>query len=346
MRRGDVGLVVVGRNEGDRLANCLEHAIGLGVPVVYVDSGSRDGSPELARSAGVEVLELDESRPFTAGRARNEGFIHLLTAHHGVRHVQFLDGDCELAPGWLDAASAALDDRPDVAIVAGRLRERSPDASVYNRLCDMEWDVPPGDVSSCGGNCMVKANAFGRIGGFDPELIAGEEPELAWRLRRAGRKLVSLDAEMATHDAELQVFAQWWRRQVRAGYATAENADLHGRADCAHYVRNLVSNLVYGIGIPLAAVGLAPWTSGLSLLLLAVYARLYLRVRTKRREHGDPPIYAALYARYTVLGKFAQAAGTMLYLWRRKLAPRAPTLIEYKHLAPRSTRANGVTDVA
>lgn len=338
-----VGVVVVGRNEGDRLANCLAHVLGLGVPVVYVDSGSQDSSPELARKRGVSVLELDSNRPFTAARARNEGFRHLLTVNRDVRHVQFLDGDCELVPGWLEKASSTLHDRPDVAVVSGRLRERNPDASVYNLLCDMEWNVPAGETASCGGNCMVQVEAFNRVGGFDPTLIAGEEPELAWRLRHAGDKLLCIRDEMAIHDAELHVFAQWWRRQVRAGHSVSENADLHGRKDCAHYVRGLLSNLVYGLALPLLAIGLAPVTAGLSLLLLLAYVRLYSRVRSQRLARGDPPAHAAAYARYLILGKFAQAAGTLKYLWQRKLVRRASTLIEYKHLAPRMPSAVGST---
>lgn len=336
-RRSHVGLVIVGRNEGDRLANCLAHALALDVPVVYVDSGSHDGSPELARRQGADVLELDAGRPFTAARARNEGFGRLVAAHPHVRHVQFLDGDCELVPSWLERASATLEARSDVVVVAGRLRERHPDASIYNRLCELEWNVPDGEATSCGGNCMVRTDAFDRIGGFDASLIAGEEPELAWRLRRAGGKVLHLQDEMATHDAALRVFAQWWRRQVRAGHATSENADLHGREDRRYYVQSLVSNLAYGLALPVLALGLVPFTGGSSLLLMLAYARLYARVRTQRLERGDLPAHAAAYARYLLLGKFAQAAGTLVYVWQRKLRRRTSTLIEYKHLVPRTS---------
>ncbi len=334
-----VGLVVVGRNEGDRLANCLAHVIGLGGPIVYVDSGSEDGSPDLARKLGVDVVELAADRPYTAGRARNEGFRRLLTTRPDVRYVQFVDGDCELRSDWLARAEATLSERPDVVMVAGRLRERHPEASVYNLLCDMEWNVPAGPTASCGGNCMVRAEAFDRIGGFTPSLIAGEEPELGWRLREAGGKLLRLEHEMAIHDAELQFFRQWWRRQVRAGHAATENADLHGRRDARHYVHDLFSNLVYGAAIPVLSLGFAPLTSGLSLLLWVAYPGLYLRVRRHRVIGGDPPRHAAAYARYAVVGKFAQATGTLLYLWKRRLLRRASTIIEYKHLVPRSPSA-------
>ena len=111
----DLGIVTIGRNEGERLRCCLNSLIGHGLPVVYVDSNSTDGSVALARSLGVEVVELDVSLPFTAARARNAGFARLEQCEPGVEFVQFVDGDCEVVPGWLDRARAVLKERPDVA---------------------------------------------------------------------------------------------------------------------------------------------------------------------------------------------------------------------------------------
>ena len=133
-----VGVVVIGRNEGERLRACLEAVVRAGAPATYVDSGSTDGSVALARRLGVEVVALDMSVPFTAARARNAGFQRLLEIHPDLQFVQFIDGDCELANGWLEVAVNTLQQRPELAIVAGRCRERHPDASVYNRICDLE----------------------------------------------------------------------------------------------------------------------------------------------------------------------------------------------------------------
>ena len=54
-----VGVVVIGRNEGDRLVQCLRSVLTREVPVVYVDSGSHDDSVLNAKRLGVTVLELD-----------------------------------------------------------------------------------------------------------------------------------------------------------------------------------------------------------------------------------------------------------------------------------------------
>lgn len=178
-----VGLVAIGRNEGERLKRCLRSAKPQVEALVYVDSGSTDDSVAFARSLGVHVVELDTSVPFTAGRARNEGAKRLREAMPDVQFVQFVDGDCELDSAWIGRALAELAARPRAAIVCGRRRERFPEASVYNRLCDIEWATPIGQAAACGGDFMVRLGAFEQMNGFSPDLIAGEEPDLCFRLR-------------------------------------------------------------------------------------------------------------------------------------------------------------------
>jgi GT2 family glycosyltransferase len=133
-----VGVVVIGRNEGDRLSRCLDVLVDWDGPVVYVDSASKDGSVERARNSNAHVLELDANKPLSASRGRNAGFEYLATGHPSLRYVQFIDGDCEIEADWLEHAAAALDEHPEWAIVCGRLHEHEPHASIYNRLCDLE----------------------------------------------------------------------------------------------------------------------------------------------------------------------------------------------------------------
>ena len=180
-----LGAVIIGRNEGARLVACLGSVNGQVARVVYVDSGSTDDSVANAQMAGVEVVALDMSVPFTAARARNAGLEALADACPGLDYVQFVDGDCVLQPDWCAIAAGFLDAHPDSAVACGRRRERYPEASVYNRLCDWEWDTPIGPTAACGGDALMRMRAIRDVGGFDPSLIAGEEPELCLRLRRA-----------------------------------------------------------------------------------------------------------------------------------------------------------------
>lgn len=325
-----VGLVAIGRNEGERLRQCLLSVIGKVAHVVYVDSGSTDGSLELARSLGVDVVKLDLSTPFTAARARNVGFAHLLQKDTQIEFVQFVDGDCEVVEGWIESALAQLEAQSNVAVVCGRRRERLPEQSIYNRLCDMEWDTPIGEAKACGGDAMMRVKAFQQVGGFNPALIAGEEPELCVRLRQKEWKILRINAEMTLHDAQMTRFSQWWKRALRAGHAYAEGAWLHGRSSESHWRRESWSIWFWGFYLPLLALGLAWPTHGFSLLLLTGYPVMVSRIFLKLRSQNICSENAALYAFSCVLGKFAQVGGTLGFLRTRLLGTKS-TLIEYKN---------------
>ncbi|MDZ4097482.1 MAG: glycosyltransferase [Methylophilaceae bacterium] len=321
-----VGVVVIGRNEGERLKRCLLSVLGAVAAVVYVDSGSTDGSVALAGRLGAEVLALDMAMPFTAARARNEGFDRLRALLGTVEFVQFVDGDCEVVQGWLSEATVYLQAQPNIAVVCGRLRERFPQQSVYNGLCDIEWDTPTGEARSCGGIAMFRATAFSAASGYRAELIAGEEPELCVRLRTAGWKIWRLDAEMALHDAAMTRFGQWWRRAVRGGHAYAEGARLHGAPPERHCVRESRRIWVWGLGLPVAVLaGLAFFGWG-GLLLLAFYPLqiVHLAYKGKRSTKQN-----WIHAFFLVLIKFPELQGQMTFWWR-KVVDVQSTLIEYK----------------
>jgi GT2 family glycosyltransferase len=324
-----VAVVAIGRNEGPRLERCLRSAGAQCRRVVYVDSGSRDDSVTRARELGVQVIELDASRPFTAARGRNRGFEVLSGGPRPPRFVQFVDGDCGLVEGWIAAAAEYLELHPEAGVVFGRRREIRPGASVYNRLCDMEWDGVPGEVRYCGGDAMVRARAFRDAGGYDEGLAAGEDPEFSVRLRRRGWKIVRLDREMTRHDAAITRFGQWWRRTLRAGHAFAACRALHGSSPERFRVRETRSNWFWGLGLPALTLLAVAGFGAAGLLLLLGYPLLGGRIHRGRRRQGDAPRDAAVYATFCVLGKFPEMLGQALFHWRRWRG-RDRRLIEYK----------------
>lgn len=326
-----IGAVVIGRNEGERLRRCLASLAGRARPIVYVDSGSTDDSVENARRVGAVVCELDVTRPFTAARARNAGFARLLEAAPELDLVQFVDGDCEVDPGWLERAEREITSDPRLAVVCGRRRERRPDASIYNRLCDIEWDTPVGVATACGGDALMRVSAVRQAGGYDADLIAGEEPDLCLRMRRSGWSIFRVDAEMTLHDAAMTRFGQWWRRMVRGGHAYAEGSARHGRGPERHWVRETRSNWAWGAALPMLAVGLAPPTAGASLLLLLSYGALAVRIFRRCRRQGLSVADARLFAVFCTVGKIPQALGQARY-WIGRGRGRPSGLIEYKEV--------------
>lgn len=311
-----IAAIVIGRNEGARLIACLDALGGLS-PVIYVDSGSTDGSVAAAQARGAQVVSLDMSQPFTAARARNAG---LAVLPDGTELVQLLDGDCVVQEGWLEQAQAFLADTPDVAVVCGRRREMHPDASVYNRLIDGEWDTPVGEALACGGDALMRVAALAAVGGYRDDLIAGEEPELCVRLRQAGWRIWRLDAEMTAHDAQITRLGQWWKRSKRAGHAFAEGAALHGAPPERHWVAETRRALLWGAGGPVLALLLALAFGPVDLLALLIYP---LQVARLSRRGGWT------WAFFSVFGKFAEARGALGFYWRR-LSGGQKRLIEYK----------------
>lgn len=322
MQSVTVAAVAIGRNEGARLTACLASLKGLAEPIVYVDSGSTDGSVEAAQGLGADVVELDMSVPFTAARARNAGLTRLGETAPDGRYVQFLDGDCTLAPGWIATARAALEADPKLAVVCGRRREKHPEASLWNRMIDSEWDTPPGAALACGGDALMRRAALEEVGGYRADMIAGEEPEMCFRMRQAGWRILRIDAEMTAHDAALTRFSQWWKRAERAGHAYAEGAALHGAETAERYnVAEVRRALLWGLALPalivLGAVFVSPWALSLALAWPAQVLRLILK--------GEGPADAL----FLTLAKFPEARGVLTYWWSRATG-RTRRLIEYK----------------
>lgn len=315
---GRVDAVVIGRNEGARLIACIQSLQGQVRRIVYVDSGSSDGSIEAARAGGAEVIALDLSIPFTAARARNAGLKAL--AKQPPEFVQFIDGDCALREGWIDRATRFLDENLRAAVVCGRRRERFPEASVYNALCDAEWDTPVGETRSCGGDALMRYAPVSAIGGFREDLIAGEEPELCLRLRAQGWTIWRIDTEMTWHDAAILRFGQWWRRSERSGYAFAEAVNRFDSRRERFRVREYRRILAWGAALPMLTLFLAALLHPAALLLLLAYPVQVSRLTPRMGFRA---------AFFNTLGKFPEALGAMRYhvrQWRGK----QPRLIEYK----------------
>lgn len=319
------GVIVIGRNEGERLKRCLE-SVTTAATIVYVDSGSTDGSSNLAGNKGVRAIDLDMRIPFTAARARNTGFRRLREITPDLPYFQFVDGDCELNEGWVECASSFLDAHADVAAVVGRLRERHPEQSIYNWLCDREWDGPAGEVRVCGGIAMIRGNALEAVGGYRDDMIAGEEPELCVRLRAAGWRIWRLDAEMGLHDAAMTRLGQWWRRALRSGYAFAQGAYLHGASSERHFVWESRRAWLWGVWLPLVCLlaGLTIGTWG-----WAVWLIYPLQILRQTVRNPGPLSHRATLALFQVLARFPEGFGQIRFLCNRLLGRQA-RLIEYK----------------
>lgn len=320
MTRPKLAAVAIGRNEGDRLVRSLASFQGRVDRLVYVDSGSTDGSVEAARAAGAEIVELDPATLFTVSRARNAGFQKLAEIGEKPDLVQFVDGDCEVRDGWLETATDFLMQHPDVAAVSGRRRERYPEATLWNRVIDAEWNAPAGEAVGCAGDAMIRTEAFEQVGGFDPDTIVGEEAEMCIRMRRVGWRIWRLDAEMTLHDVAMTKLSQWWRRTRRVGYGYGEAVALYGAPPERHKVAETRRALMWGIGVPAVALIGALFTPWALLVLLALPAQI-----VRLMAMGETQLRAT----FLVLGKLPEALG-IIEFWYKHWTSAERQRIDYK----------------
>ncbi len=323
-----IGIVAIGRNEGQRLKRCLQGIKKQSDLIVYVDSGSADDSMAIAKNMGISTIQLDMETPFSAGRARNEGFFSLIQRHTSVQYVQFVDGDCELVDGWLSIAAMNLEADKHLAVVAGLRKERNPDLSIYNLLCDIEWNTPVGYADSCGGDFMVRVKAFQQVKGFNPVIIAGEEPELCYRLRRDGWKICRLDHLMTLHDASITRFSQWWKRTMRSGYAYAQGFALHGTEEEKFCFRDSLSIWWWAFLFPLSVVLLTLMVNSLFSLFLITYLVQFVKIVVFANKKILNCKNATFYGFFVFIGKFPQLIGQIMF-FSRMIKKADQVTIEY-----------------
>ena len=327
-----VSVVVIGRNEGQRLAACLQsiHAINPiegDIELIYVDSMSHDGSPALAASLGAKVLCVQPTRP-CAAFGRNAGW-RAATAPF----ILFLDGDTLLHPDFIQTALSAMADE-QIAIVWGHRRESHPEQSLYNRALDLDWIYAPGITAFCGGDALMRRAVLEQVSGFSEDLIAGEEPELCQRIRATGKFILHIDQAMTLHDLAMTSFKAYWKRALRAGHAYAEVSQRMKTTSFPLWGDECKRNAMRAsvlLGLPVAAIILsASLANELPLVaLLCAYALLILRSAYKARWKSRDVFTLLLYGVHSHFQQIPIAIGQLGY-WLNRLRNKKQDLIEYK----------------
>ncbi|WP_288356586.1 glycosyltransferase family A protein [uncultured Cycloclasticus sp.] len=322
MKNKEVGVVIIGRNEGERLILCLESVLNAGVPCVYVDSQSKDNSVAEAESRKVTTVVLDDSSPINASRARNTGFDLLVANNSDLEFVHFIDADCELDENWLGHAVSKLKSSKEVAIICGRLHEKYKFKNIYTRLCDIDWYIRPGNIRACGGIFTVKRTVFSKMNGFDETLIAGADPELCYRVCGANYKIFCLPFDMGTHDCNMENFSEYWKRSVKTGYAYISRMSL------GESYKPVLSACIWGAIIPLVVFFLSLFNVQF-LWLLLIYLVQCVRVFLKFKNQPFPVYSKCVYSVFCMIGKFSETIGVLRFKYNSIMSVDQG-IIEYK----------------
>ncbi|MBC8412619.1 MAG: SLBB domain-containing protein [Nitrospira sp.] len=223
----DIDCVIIGLNTASTLEHCLESVLKSSysrgdIFIYYVDGGSSDQSIEIAKQfPQVTVIQTNLQYP-TPGHGRNKGWLAGTSPF-----VQFLDSDTSIDQDWFERAIPEF--KEDTGAVQGELKEKHPEASIYNWLGDLEWNALVGECESFGGNVLIRRQILKKTGGYDEVMVGGEDPELSRRVRMQNWKILQIDAPMAKHDLAMTKIKQYIKRGYRTGYSFAAVAMHH---DC------------------------------------------------------------------------------------------------------------------
>jgi cellulose synthase/poly-beta-1,6-N-acetylglucosamine synthase-like glycosyltransferase len=330
--KAQVGVVLIGRNEAQRLRRVVAAACEQADYVVYVDSNSTDDSRELAASQGASVVHLTTG-PYTPSRGRQVGFEAVLGQCPDLPYVHFVDGDCVLAPGWIERSFHYLEAHRRAGAVFGRRREERCAESFYSRMMDIDWDHPAGEATNFGGDVLLRTEAVQRAGGWSAKTINAEDIDLSFRVRAQGWTIVRLADEMTQHDVRMSRFGEYWRRSVRAGYGFAEVGWRYRQGPGKLLLRRMASAVLYGFLLPLAALVLVFfWWPGAALIGL-LYVRVFWVIALWARRRGATWRTSLDYAALNLACKSAAFVGVARYMHDRAVGRAEPSdhLIVYRH---------------
>jgi glucosyl-dolichyl phosphate glucuronosyltransferase len=205
----DVSIVVPTYNRSALLARTLDSLLrqeagAIRYEVIVVDNNSVDDTRAVVgrycqRSALIRYVF--EAKP-GASCARNTGI-----AASSAPVVAFIDDDVEASPGWVAAIKRALDARPDVDCVGGRIDARwvEPPPPWLTQhhwgpiALQAEKGATPYVDADNASPCLLTANfacrreALEAVGGFSPEFMRDEDRELQMRLWQANKRGMYVD---------------------------------------------------------------------------------------------------------------------------------------------------------
>jgi len=201
------------------LGKVVMHSADKETTVYVADNGSTDGSMEWVSEnhSEVKLIRLDKNYGFAGG-------YNLAIEQVDAKYYVLLNSDIEVTPGWLVPLVKFMDNNADVAscqpkvlsynrkdhfehagaagcfidkfgypFCRGRvITSVEKDEGQYNDRADVFW--------SSGACMIVRAEAWKRCGGFDPDFFAHmEEIDLCWRFQKAGYRVCYLPDSSIYH---------------------------------------------------------------------------------------------------------------------------------------------------
>ncbi len=309
--------------------DALRDEVDVELITVIIDTGSDDGSPDVATSLGFDIVVVspDSNIPI----ARNIGVRSCESTH-----LAFIDADCRPHPGWLRGAFSALDDEE---FVVGGWPTRCPSPPTWvQRAWQAHLDVRIGsyDIDERGkvhrddvhrlittANMVLTRAAFDRLDGFDEALATGSDTEFVYRAHEDDLLIIGIPAMYTVHEGEPATFCEFFRRQLWNANPRAYRGDgkqRHGR-------NPQLFTRAFGAGIAVGLLGTGietrrgrAWRAATAWVpLIGVVVGPATRTAWRSRRLHLTPGLAALYGAYGMARALRSAGCRSNYRsWRNR----------------------------
>ncbi|MET3926725.1 glycosyltransferase family 2 protein [Devosia sp. 2618] len=237
-----VSIIIKTLNEAERLAATLESAlaaVGADGEVIVADSGSTDGTVEIAQRYPVTLVQIAADQQPSCGLGPQLGY-----QYSKGDYLCLMDGDMLLDPAFLAKAVAYLDANPKVGGVGGRVVEMNLENLEFARRMSRggaEYNAGPVDRLNGGG--LYRRQAIADVGYLSDRNLHGyEEFDLGVRLRQAGWGLYRLDTPFVQHFGyQMNAYAlllRRWRSKYLRGTGEVIRAAM-GKAHLGPLLRDI-----------------------------------------------------------------------------------------------------------
>ena len=195
MSGGQVSVIVPTKNSTGTIEMCLKSIKEQTYPdveIIVVDNYSDDGTVEIAREYGAEVLLRDSER----SEARNYG----ADTSKG-NYLIIIDSDMELTQCVIEECIKEIS-RDGVGAVI--IPEISVGEGFWTRCKALERSCYIGDDTIEAARFFDK-EVFWEIGGYDEEMVSGEDWDLSQKVKTAGYKISRIDSLIKHHEGRLSL---------------------------------------------------------------------------------------------------------------------------------------------
>ncbi len=247
-----ISVIIKTYNEQAGIAKTIisirENLSGYPHEIIVADSLSSDNTQAIAIENGAKVVTLENGDERCCGVGHQLGYLYAQG-----EFLLLMDGDMELATGFIEQGIAFLESHDDYAGVAGMVE--MDDATSYefkSRKQRLHKIYPVGDAGHLGGGGLYRKSAIEKIGYLtNRNLHAYEEAELGMRLKHAGYKLHRLAVPYFFHTSYDMSSIELMKYRWRSGYLFASGELLKSAwgkphfKDALHTVKNEAIFTVY-----------------------------------------------------------------------------------------------------